>query len=338
MTPDRKALIIQPGAVGDCLLTIPLVRYLRNERGLNRVDLMGHTQRLQYLQNRTEITRVIDMERSSLHKLFEDRAETTWDEQDDMVKLFKPYELIITYLFDPKGLFERNLVNIANMTRPTDIITLPLRPPNVYQGHVTTFYIESFNTQIPDGSTEITALPWLKIPLISQLEPDPQRGREILASHIAADSTNPILLHPGSGGEAKCWPLENFTELSQSLKHHGLEPIFLLGPAEHDRWDNAKIKSIESQVPVIKELNLEDALCLLTACTAYAGNDSGITHLAASLGLPGVAIFQTQNQNHWTPLGSRIKLCKTENPTKENWPTTQDALKTLLNSLQNPVA
>ena len=338
MTPDRKALIIQPGAVGDCLLTLPLVRYLRRERGLNRVDLMGHTQRLQYLQSRTEITSVIDMERSSLHKLFENRSDTPWDEQDDLVKLFKPYELIITYLFDPKGFFERNLIHIANMTHPADVITLPLRPPADYQAHVAAFYIQSLNTQIPDGSKYISASPWLKIPLITQLEPDPQRGREILASHMGTDSTNPILLHPGSGGEAKCWPLENFTQLSQDLKHHGLNPIFLLGPAEQDRWNAAKIKSIESQVPVIKELNLEDALCLLTACTAYAGNDSGITHLAASLGLPGVAIFQPQTQNHWTPLGSRIKLCKTENPTKENWPTTQYALKTLLNSLQNPVA
>ncbi|MCH7946055.1 MAG: helix-turn-helix transcriptional regulator, partial [Armatimonadetes bacterium] len=40
-----------------------------------------------YLQSRTEITSVIDMERSSLHKLFEDRSDTPWDEQDDLVKL-----------------------------------------------------------------------------------------------------------------------------------------------------------------------------------------------------------------------------------------------------------
>lgn len=333
MNPNRKALVIQPGAVGDVILTLPLVRYLRRERGLNRVDLMGHTQRLQYLLNRTEIAQILDMERVPLHKLFEDTPETSWDEQDELVKLFKPYELIITYLYDPKGRFERNLIYVANMTHPADVITLPLRPPADYQGHVAAFYIESFNSQIPDESPEISVSPWLQIPFISQLEPDSQRAREILASHLGTDSNNVIILHPGSGGEAKCWPLQNFTELSKRLKNHGFNPILLLGPAEKDRWDTAKIKALESEVPVIKGLSLEEVLCLLTACTAYAGNDSGITHLAASLGLPGVAVFNPQNSNHWTPLGDRIKLCKTENPAKDNWPTVQNVLENLLESL-----
>ena len=332
MTPDQRALVIQPGAVGDVILTLPLVRYLRRDRGLKRLDLMGHTQRLQYLLNRTDISQILDMERLPLHKLFEDTSDSPCDVQDELVKLFKPYDLIITYLYDPKGLFERNLSQLANMTHPADVITLPLRPPADYQGHVAAFYIESFNTQIPDGSTEISVSNWLQIPFVSQLGSDTLRGREILAQHIP-DYHNPILLHPGSGGVEKCWPLHNFTELARLLKHHEFDPIILLGPAEQHRWEGAKIKAIESEVPVIKELTLEEVLCLLSSCSAYVGNDSGITHLAASLGLPGVAIFQPQNCDHWTPLGGRIKLCKDENPPNEKWPTPQNVLKTLLEYL-----
>ncbi len=48
---------------------------------------------------------------------------------------------------------------------------------------------------------------------------------------------NKILLHPGAGSIRKRWPISNFLEVEASLKADGLNPEFVLGPAEEDLVD-----------------------------------------------------------------------------------------------------
>lgn len=44
-------------------------------------------------------------------------------------------------------------------------------------------------------------------------------------------------------------------------------------------------------------------------CRGYLGNDSGITHLAAMLGVPTVAIFgPTSRISNWEPLGRHVSI------------------------------
>ena len=52
---------------------------------------------------------------------------------------------------------------------------------------------------------------------------------------------------------------------------------------------------------------LEVAQCL-QKCRCYLGNNSGITHLAAMLGVPTVAIFGPTNPKIWRPVGPFVKV------------------------------
>ena len=50
-----------------------------------------------------------------------------------------------------------------------------------------------------------------------------------------------------------------------------------------------------------------DALvAALARAAAYVGHDSGPTHLAAALGVPGVALFRSTSPRRWRPLSDRI--------------------------------
>lgn len=42
---------------------------------------------------------------------------------------------------------------------------------------------------------------------------------------------------------------------------------------------------------------------LISGAAAYFGNDSGITHLAAALGTPGLAVFRSEFIKAWRPYG-----------------------------------
>jgi heptosyltransferase III len=48
----------------------------------------------------------------------------------------------------------------------------------------------------------------------------------------------------------------------------------------------------------------------LQACAAYVGNDSGISHLAAAIGVPSVVLFGPTNPVVWRPLGPRVVILK----------------------------
>jgi ADP-heptose:LPS heptosyltransferase len=54
----------------------------------------------------------------------------------------------------------------------------------------------------------------------------------------------------------------------------------------------------------------------LKNCSTYLGNDSGVTHLAAMLGVPTIALFGPSNPHMWRPVGPWVQVLY--NPELEN--------------------
>ncbi len=66
-------------------------------------------------------------------------------------------------------------------------------------------------------------------------------------------------------------------------------------------------------------LELAEAGAVLSECALYVGNDSGITHLAAGLGVPTVAVFGPTDPAVWRPLGPRVRVVR-----GRPWPTVEE--------------
>ncbi len=112
-----------------------------------------------------------------------------------------------------------------------------------------------------------------------------------------------MVIHPGSGGAAKRWPLERFAEVARRLD----QPVaWVLGPAE--REDRACREAMETTGAVLDELSLEELSAALARCRLYIGNDSGVSHLAAALGVPTVAVFGATDPATWSPRGQRVTV------------------------------
>jgi heptosyltransferase III len=146
------------------------------------------------------------------------------------------------------------------------------------------------------------------VPRVLHAAPFPQSGHA--ADHLLASvglpapelpdrwtpAGNHSILHPGSGSPRKNWP--HFTELAQSLQ----SPLFLLGPVESG-FDPKPFAHLEN-------LSLPDVTRQLVAARLYVGNDSGITHLAAYLGVPTMAIFTATDPVVWAPVGRRVTVLR----------------------------
>jgi heptosyltransferase-2 len=57
---------------------------------------------------------------------------------------------------------------------------------------------------------------------------------------------------------------------------------------------------------VAQSLPLADLAHLLAACRAFVGHDSGISHLAAAVGLPGLVLWGDTAEEVWRPPSERV--------------------------------
>jgi ADP-heptose:LPS heptosyltransferase len=123
------------------------------------------------------------------------------------------------------------------------------------------------------------------------------------------------LIHPGSGSRKKCWPVSNFVRIARSLRARGQRPEFILGPAEYDLAEiltRQFFQQDEYSGKVYRMDNLTEIALRLKASGGFIGNDSGISHLSAFLGLPTVAVFGPSDPQRWRPVGRNVAIVRPE--------------------------
>jgi len=103
-------------------------------------------------------------------------------------------------------------------------------------------------------------------------------------------------IHPFSGSAKKNWPLENYRALAETI---GMPVKWCAGPEE-------------SLADAVRIDDLYQLGCWLAAARVYIGNDSGVSHLAAAVGTPVVAIFLSTDPRIWAPRGPQVRVL--ENP------------------------
>ncbi|MCM2304936.1 MAG: lipopolysaccharide heptosyltransferase II [Elusimicrobia bacterium] len=96
-------------------------------------------------------------------------------------------------------------------------------------------------------------------------------------------------VHPGSAWATKRWLPERFAELCVRLKADGITPVLVGGP--DDKALGASIARECGALDLVGKTDLEDLKALMGRLSVFVTNDSGPMHLAAAAGVPVVAIF-----------------------------------------------
>ncbi len=113
------------------------------------------------------------------------------------------------------------------------------------------------------------------------------------------------VVHPGSGGRAKLWPLGNFLEMALRLANAGIPGVFVTGDAEERPAIAGRLETtaLPQGWTWARRPPLLGLAGLLAEAPLYLGNDSGITHLAAACGARVTALFLEENVAAWEPYG-----------------------------------
>jgi len=125
-------------------------------------------------------------------------------------------------------------------------------------------------------------------------ETGPDYGLQDLASRlpppdIALPQRFVMGLH-GTSRDDKLWPTEGWIALAQSLQAQGRPLLLPWGnEAEHARAQT--IAQHSAGVQVLPRLGLNALAQVIAAAEAVVGVDTGLLHLAAALGKPGLALY-----------------------------------------------
>jgi ADP-heptose:LPS heptosyltransferase len=116
------------------------------------------------------------------------------------------------------------------------------------------------------------------------------------------------LIHPGAGSRARRWPLERFAAVARAERAAG-RPVAVTGSrAERDLA--ARLVALAG-LPGTSDLSGATDLAGLAACVAAAERvicgDTGIAHLATSLGTPSVVLFGPTSPREWGPPVERAR-------------------------------
>ncbi len=325
-----RGLILQPGSIGDCILTLPLAKFMKDSVTRPGVDILGHSEYIGILPGRTCVDGIRSIDSIELHRLFADTKTFNLADRDPLINTFTDYSWIVSFLGEPNSSFEQNLIYTAHCSHSAEVITLPLKPPADFTGHLTDFYSRQFVDQ--SGIEFEGQSIHCDECLIKATKADTNKGRELLKESDIDPDKKLVVIQPGSGGKQKSWHLENFLAIAQELLSKDIEVIFLLGPAELDRFSNGAIKNIRSVSRCLTDLSLTEVLGLLSCANTYLGNDSGITHLAATSGIRTLAVFGPTDPAVYKPIGPDVIVFTNKTAQFANKPTAkmqQEVLKVL---------
>ena len=117
-----------------------------------------------------------------------------------------------------------------------------------------------------------------------------------------------VVLHPGAGGRRKRWSPQGFAALADRLTGLGFATAITSGPADEDAV-RAVLADLRLARPrILAGLPLDRLARVIAHAALFVGNDSGITHLAAMLDVPTVAIFGPFDPAYWAPLGAQVAV------------------------------
>lgn len=112
-----------------------------------------------------------------------------------------------------------------------------------------------------------------------------------------------VLMNPGAGWGAKCWPAERYAAVTACLPAMGLAAVVNIGPGE------STLANAFSSNPNARVFLMSGSIGQLIACTRRAslfiGGDTGPLHLAAALNIPVVGIYGPTNPARNGPYGTR---------------------------------
>ncbi len=143
------------------------------------------------------------------------------------------------------------------------------------------------------------------LPPLTVSPDDVERVREDILGESPNASRPLIVIHPGAAWAYRLWPVDRYNDLATRLctKHQGT--VVVTGSAEERELAGRVLADGVQGRSVAGEYDIGRVAALLSLADVYIGSDTGITHLAAAVGTPVVALFGPGDPRRFGHIGPR---------------------------------
>jgi ADP-heptose:LPS heptosyltransferase len=281
---NRRALVLFPGALGDFVCFLPALEFLAERTS---IDLLARTEFSELVPARVKAG---SLERFEIRHLF-----VSGGGSDDKVRrFFETYDCTYSWMGSGDLTFTHELQS-ATQGR----LRLFRFRARESQMHQTDYYLSCLQVSVSSA------------PHISLL-PDADQWAQVYWAKNSLKSKPVLVISPGSGSREKNWPVISFEAIARWWQERaGGRVITVLGPVEEERGG---YDSLGHQGLVIRGIALGCLAAMIARCSLYIGNDSGISHVAAALGVPTVVIFGPSSIKQWTPRGKTVLVLRHQVP------------------------
>ncbi len=276
---DKRILVVFPGALGDFICLLPALERLAK---YSSIDVLA---RSEFAALTPAGITVGSLERLEIRSLFipEGSGDNT------VSSFFRHYSHTLSWMGSGQPTFVEELLSVTR-GKARVFPFRPLRPSM----HQVDYYLSCL------GSTGGVCRPRV-IP-----KPENLAKTEEYWKQNALDGGPVLAIAPGSGAREKNWPSESFAAVARWWRQRvGGIVMIILGPAEEERGES---NFLWRDSLLVRGTDLGRVAALLARCSLFVGNDSGVSHLAAAVGTPTVAVFGPSDSAQWAPRGPRVLI------------------------------
>lgn len=288
-----EILILHPGGLGDILLSLPAISLIRRACPSARITLAGNMDHLAAIVS-GYADRFVSLSSLPLHRLYMPEPIPETDRT-----FWNAFDWIVSWTGFGNPVFASNFTRVHS-----NVCIAPWRPSPEESRHVSQIFVDSLKLE--------TLSPKDASPAFISLDPNlREEGRRWFLDRGWNGRDPLIALHPGAGSRAKRWPIQRFIDLARYLWLQKKARLLIIsGPAEPELAD-----PIEAALPAEAAFRADSVplnliAALLVQCTGFVGNDSGIAHLAAALGIRSTVLFGPTLPRHWAPLGKHVAVIR----------------------------
>lgn len=279
-SPLRRVVVLQTSFLGDSLLTLPLLRRLKESlpgASLAVVTLPKHAEVFSGCPWVDEV--VLDDKRGAHAGLAGLWRLVALLRRRDFELAVVPHRSLRSALAAWLAGIPRRIGFTASAGRflMTDLVPFSWLTHDLERNLALARPLGGSDAVSPASSKYVAATP-----------PGPELARCLQAAGIA-DSDRLVGVHPGAAWATKRWSQRRFGELCRRLAHAGFKPVLVGGP--EDTRLGSGISEASGAVDLTGKTRLSDLRALMGRFSLFVTNDSGPMHLAAAAGVPVVAVF-----------------------------------------------
>ncbi len=269
---SMSTLMIHTGGIGDFLLAYPTIAALAED---GPVTLAGNHNRLALAVSGGVAEAAHDLSALDFQSVFAEPS-------DRFLSFAQPFDRVVVWMNDA----DNAIAEAFRRAGVADVHVFPGLPPDTWSCHASEYYRACLGV--------------------------PNNGAAVLRVEPSGPPLD-VVIHPGSGSTRKNAPMDELLAWAGEIRRAGRRITWCVGPAERERLSDDDLAQLveaagDSANPFLECGSLVELAQRLASARLYLGNDSGITHLTAALGIPTVAVFRCTDPAIWAPQGDHVTV------------------------------